>query len=105
MWKERYNGNQSILGKNIRVNGAPYSVVGVMPDGFAFPNNDKIWVPLQTDPLATKRGDGTFLDVFGKLKPGVSLDQATVDVATIAKRLGSEYKESNEGFTSMVIPF
>src|SRR5213076_745713 len=44
-------------------------------------------------------------DVFGKLKPGVSLDQATVDVATIAKRLGSEYKESNEGFTSMVIPF
>ncbi|HEV8499279.1 MAG TPA: ABC transporter permease [Gemmatimonadaceae bacterium] len=105
MWRERYAGDPKVVGKQIRVNGVPYSVVGVMPEGFAFPNNDKIWVPLQTDPLVGKRGEGAFLDVFGKLKPGVSLDQATVDVATIAKRLGSEYKESNEGFTARAVPF
>src|SRR5690349_20847483 len=50
-WKERYNGDANIVGKRIRVNGVPFSVVGVMPDGFAFPNNDKIWLPMQTDPL------------------------------------------------------
>jgi putative ABC transport system permease protein len=105
MWRERYSGDPKIIGKQIRVNGGPYSVVGVMPDGFAFPDNDKIWLPLQTDPLATKRGEGTFLNVFGKLKPGISLDQATVDVATIAKRLGSEYKETNDGFMAKVVPF
>ena len=104
-WKERYNGDATIIGKRIRVNGIPYSVIGVMPDGFAFPNNDKIWLPQQTDPLVGKRGDGTYLQVVGKLKPGVSLDQANVDVATIAKRLASEYKESNDGFTASVIGF
>jgi predicted permease len=100
MWRERYSADPKIIGKQIRVNGVPYSVIGVMPDGFAFPNNDKIWVPLQTNPLATKRGEGDFVSVFGKLKPGMSLDQASVDVATIGKRLASEYKESNEGFTA-----
>ncbi len=104
-WRERYSGDANIIGKRIRVNGVPYSVVGVMPEGFAFPNNDKIWVPQQSDPLATKRGQGLYLQVVGKLKPGVSMDQANVDVATIAKRLASEYKESNEGFTASVQKF
>jgi len=105
MWRERYSANPGIVGKQIRVNGVPYSVVGVMPEGFAFPNNDKIWIPLQTDPLQGKRGEGQYLSVFGKLKPGVSIDQANVDVATIAKRLGAEYKESNEGFTASTQAF
>lgn len=104
-WKERYNSDPKILGKNIRVNGIPYSVIGVMPDGFAFPNNDKIWLPMQTDPLVGKRGDGQYLQTVGKLKPGISLDQSNVDVATVAKRLASEYKESNEGFTASVMKF
>jgi predicted permease len=104
-WKERYNGDANIVGKHIRVNGAPYTVVGVMPDGFGFPNNDKIWLPLQTDPLTGKRGDGQFITAVGNLKPGVSIDQANVDMSTIAKRLGMEYKESNEGFTASAVKF
>jgi putative ABC transport system permease protein len=104
-WKDRYNGDPKILGKAIRVNGNPFVIVGVMPEGFAFPNNDKIWVPLQVDPLATKRGEGQFVSVVGKLKPGVSLDEASVDVATVAKRLADQYKESNEGFTASAQAF
>jgi predicted permease len=69
-----------------------------MPEGFAFPNNDQLWVPLQIDPLVGKRGEGQYVEVFGKLKPGVSLERAANDLATIGKRLASEYKESNEGF-------
>jgi putative ABC transport system permease protein len=105
MWRERYSANQNIIGKNIRVNGVPYVVIGVMPEGFAFPNNDKIWVPLQTNPLEGKRGEGQFVQTFGKLKPDVSLDQATVELTMIAKRLGAEYKESNEGFSALVQRF
>jgi len=104
-WKQRYNGDANVIGKTIRVNGVPTTVVGVMPEGFAFPNNDQIWIPVQNDPLATPRGRGQFLEVVGKLKPGVSMDQANVDVATIAARLASEYKESNEGFTVSVSRF
>src|SRR3954471_7489170 len=92
-WKERYSSDANIIGKHIRLNGVPYSIVGVMPEGFAFPNSDKIWIPQQADPLATKRGQGLYLQAIGKLKPGVSLDQANVDVATIAGRLATEYKD------------
>jgi putative ABC transport system permease protein len=99
-WRERYAGDQHVIGKNIRVNGAPYTVVGVMPEGFAFPNNDKIWIPLQTDPLATKRGEGQFVQVIGKLKPRVSIDQANVDLGVIAKRLASSYAQTDSGFTA-----
>jgi len=102
MWKERYNGDPAIVGKGIRVNGTPYTIVGVMPDGFAFPVYDRIWIPLQIDPLGTSRGQGQFVQVFGKLKPGVSRDQAAADVATIANRLATEYKESNEGFSAQI---
>src|SRR5689334_6110254 len=82
-WRERYNGDPAILGKTVKMNGLPFTVIGVMPQGFNFPNNDRLWVPLQTDPLGSKRGQGQFLQTFGKLKPGVTLDQASVDVATI----------------------
>jgi predicted permease len=105
VWQQRYGGDRTIVGHQLRVNGAPHTVVGVMPEKFAFPDDDQIWVPLQTDPLAAPRGQGQFLQVVGKLKPGVSLDQASVDLATISKRLGAEYKESNEGFTATVRGF
>jgi putative ABC transport system permease protein len=105
MWQQRYGADQNIIGHQLRVNGVPHTVVGIMPENFAFPDNDQIWVPLQTDPLASPRGQGQFLSVIGKLKPGVSIDQGTVDLATISKRLAAEYKESNEGFTATVRNF
>jgi putative ABC transport system permease protein len=104
-WKERYNGDANIIGKTIRVNGIPTVVVGVMGEGFAFPNNDKIWLPLQNDPLAQPRGQGQFLKVFGKLKPTISIDQASVDFATVSKQLATAFPESNAGFTSNLQPF
>jgi predicted permease len=104
-WRERYAGDENIVGRHIRVNGTPYTIVGVMPEGFAFPNNDKIWVPLQTDPLATPRGQGQFLQVAGDLKPGVTIAQATTDMTTIAKRLGAAYPDADGGFTAFAQPF
>jgi len=105
MWQQRYGGDRNIIGHQLRVNGIAHTVVGIMPENFAFPDNDQIWVPLQTDPLASPRGQGQFLQVVGKIKPGVSLDQATVDLVTISKRLAAEYKETNEGFTATVRTF
>jgi predicted permease len=104
-WRERYAGDAAIVGKRIRVNSQPYTVVGVMPEGFKFPNNDKIWIPLQTDPMASKRGEGQFISVYGKVKPGVSFDQANADVQTISKRLAGAYPASNAGFVASVSPF
>ncbi|MEO5568405.1 MAG: ABC transporter permease, partial [Gemmatimonadaceae bacterium] len=101
MWQKRYGGRSDVLNTPIRVNGVAYTIVGVMPGNFAFPNNARIWLPFQRDPLAGKRGDYS-LEVYGRLKPGVTMDQASADFAAIAKRLATEYKVSNENITASV---
>jgi putative ABC transport system permease protein len=105
MWQTRYAGDRQIIGKLIRVNGVPFTVVGVMPEDFDFPQGDKIWLPLQIDPLATPRDQSPGVQVIGKLKANVSLDEANVEMATIAKRLALTYPESNAGFSTIVRPF
>ena len=105
MWHDRYASDANIVGRVIRVNGVPTVVVGVMPERFEFPQNDKIWLPLQTDPNATKRADAPQIQVVGKLKPGASFDQANVELATIAKRLAAAYPDADEGFTTNARPF
>jgi len=100
MWHDRYASDANVIGRVIRVNGVPTTVVGVMPERFDFPQNDKIWLPLQTDPNATNRQNSPQLQVLGKLKADASLDQANVELATIAKRLAAAYPEADEGFVT-----
>jgi len=105
LWRSEFGGSPSALGAVLRANGVPYTVVGVMPEGYSFPDNARIWLPLQMDPVATKRGDGTWLTVTGVLKPGVTATQATSDFAAIATRLQHEYKATNDGIDAQVISF
>ena len=104
-WRDRYGSSPGVIGKVVRMNGQPFTIIGVMPEGFAFPNNDKVWVPLQTDPLASKRGEGQFVQAFGRLKPNVTIDEASVELGTIGKRLADAYPESNAGFIGTTAKF
>jgi putative ABC transport system permease protein len=99
VWTHRYAGSEEIVGRTILVNSKPHVVVGVMPRGFAFPNNQKLWVPLV--PLVAK-DQRTFrgLFAFGRLKPGVTIDRARQELDAIATRLGTEYPTTNEGWVS-----
>ena len=105
MWQTRFGGAESVLGTSIRVNGVPYEVVGIMPDGFAWPQNDQLWLPMQTDPLVGTRGEGLQLQVVGKLRLGVTREQAAADVSTILQRLGETYPATNKGFAGLVTDF
>ena len=101
VWMLRYGGRDDVIGRAIRVNSKPHVVVGVMPQGFAFPFNQKLWVPLT--PLVAKdprhfRG----LFAFGRLKPGVSVTQARQDLDAVATRLASQYPDTNEGWVSQL---
>jgi predicted permease len=104
IWQSRYGGDRGVLGRTIRVNGEPAEVIGVMPEGFAFPTSEKLWMPLR-QPLPAKRGEGDDLFVFGRLKTGVSLDRANVEIAGIARRLATQYPESNRDLTAYVEPY
>ncbi|HYH80687.1 MAG TPA: ABC transporter permease, partial [Longimicrobium sp.] len=104
IWQNRYGGDRGVLGRTIRVNGEQAEIIGVMPPRFAFPASDKLWVPLR-EPMAARRGEGTDLFVFGRLKPGVSMDAANVEIAGIARRLATQFPESNKDLTAFVEPY
>jgi predicted permease len=103
MWRDTFGAKRDVLGTTIRVNGAPYEIVGVMPQGFLFPNRDDLWLPMQFDPLAVPRGEGVFtgqhVQAVGMLREGVTLDEANAELATISRRLAAEHPGANGGFT------
>ncbi|HUF25514.1 MAG TPA: ABC transporter permease [Gemmatimonadaceae bacterium] len=105
LWKNRYGGDQNVLGRTIRANGREHTVVGVMPENFGFPVRQEVWLPLQLDPLALPRGEGIQLDVVGRLGAGLTLDQAQVEMNAIAARIAEEYPRTNEGVGARVRPF
>jgi predicted permease len=105
MWQRRFGSDSAIVGKALRANGVPYTIVGVMPEGFLFPDDAALWLPLQLDPVALRRGQGNWLTVVGRLKDGVTMERATNDVRAVADRLAKEYKETNENITASVVGY
>jgi len=100
IWQRVFGGAADILGKGVLVNGVPATIVGVMPQGFAFPVNEELWVPLYSEFPVRPRGDPRAINpaVIGTLKPGVSLDQASAEFDGFAKRFAAAYPKTNKIF-------
>lgn len=101
LWQRQFGGDQSIVNQTIQLNGGSYTVVGVMPPGFQFTGARELWVPFVIDPQKEPwRADRTNrnLYVFGRLKPGVTLDQANSDMDILAQRLEQQFPQSNTGW-------
>lgn len=105
LWRDRYGADPNVLGSSVRVNATPYEVVGVLPEGFEYPNGGDLYLPLVVNPLANPRGQGEFLQVVAKLAPGVSADQANTEVAALFARLAQDYPETNRDFTASTFGF
>lgn len=101
LWQRQFGGDRVIVNQTIQLNGESYTVVGVMPAGFQFGGNRELWVPFVIDPQKEPwRADraNRNLQVFGRLKPGVSFSQATSDMDTVAQRLEQRNATSNTGW-------
>ena len=101
LWRERYASDPAVIGRQILVNAVPSVIVGVMPEHFEFPFNQKIWIPIQ--PIVSKdarniRG----LFTFARLAPGVTMEQGAAELNGIAARLAKQYPETNENYTGLV---
>ncbi len=97
VWQARFAGAPGIVGTTSRVNGETMTIVGVMPEGFVFPSDQDVWLPLRMDPLQLDRNDGIWLEVLGRIKEGISIKQARAEFATIAVNLAQQYPDTNEG--------
>ncbi len=105
LWTRRYPAGRGVIGKEVLLNGEKYTVVGVMPPGFAPDNYGELWQPSPYDvpvhPLAPNDNprlmrDRSYLDTWARLKPGVTLAQAQAQMNTIASRLEKQYPNANE---------
>jgi putative ABC transport system permease protein len=96
VWQRRYQGDSAIVGRTIRVNGVPSTVIGVMPEDFGFPQVSSLWQPLVLVSQETRTDRRVRnIDTFGRLRPGVSLDQASADLESVMAALAARHPESN----------
>jgi putative ABC transport system permease protein len=94
-WQSHFAADRNVLGKAIRMLGRNYTITGVLPSGFEFPGETEVWFPLGQTP-GEKRTSLNYL-AAGRLKPGVSVEQAQAEMTVITQRLEREYPDSNEG--------
>jgi predicted permease len=101
-WVRRFGQDRNILGKSLTLSGVPHTVVGILPEGFQFSTAQDIWVPLaRTEKrFFEQRGNHPGMYVLGRLKPGVTLEQARADLEGIGQRLQEAHPDSN----SKVLP-
>jgi putative ABC transport system permease protein len=99
-WQRRFHGDPAALGKKLHVGSFFYSIVGIMPASFQFPNRDvDMWAPSAPDAPFAQRRDETWFTVVGRLKPGVTLHQAVADLSTVQSRLGKQYPRPDAELT------
>jgi len=99
LWQNRFGGDAGIVNETISLNGKPYTLLGVMPAGFEFPNKVDLWVPVgpfSAESSWQKRDNHPGLFGLARLKPGVTLEEARTDLDVIAVRLEQQYPESNK---------
>jgi predicted permease len=103
LWQNEFGGDPNVLQRTLILDGEPCSIIGVLPQGFAFPfmPDREVWRLLQSAPDG--RGNA-FMRVIGRLAPGVSLESAAADMATIGARLADEYPDTNRGVSVYVQP-
>jgi len=103
LWRRRFGGDAAVLGRSTRINGRNFTVIGVMPPGFGFPNSAvEVWAPLITfDENVTNR-DSTYLTLIARLKPNMSVAEAQRELDVLASRLGEQYPETNANRTFLV---
>jgi len=106
IWKTRYASDPGIIGKAVRVNTIPATIVGVMPDGFKWPFQSEVWMPMsQRSPVFRLPRQGRSFMVYGRLADGATLEQARSEMKTIAAQLSNQYQDSNKDLTAQVTPF
>jgi predicted permease len=97
LWQRRFGANPDIAGQTISVNGQPFTVVGVMPEGFELPRaGSEMWMPLAPNDDFKAARSFHFLYTRARLKPGVTMEQAQAEMDTIAARLRQQYPDTND---------
>lgn len=95
LWRRQFGSDAGILGREISLSGRKYTVVGIMPAGFTYPQPAEFWTPLALEPAALANDTNFYLRSVARLKPGVSPESASAEVAALGARLAQRYPQSH----------
>src|SRR5256885_10566481 len=104
LWKKSFGGDPNIIGRDIRLDGTPRTVVGVMPGGFRFPSQTDIWVPMASVFGMNDNRSWRADQAIARLKPGVTVHTAQSEMSVIAERLAQQYPDTNKLVGATVVP-
>jgi putative ABC transport system permease protein len=105
LWRRRFGGDPNLVGNSILMNGEKYSVIGVMPRGFQYPDRTtELWLPLGLQPQILTRRNSHFLKVVGRLKRDRNIAQAQSDMSAVARQLATEFPVTNDRVGITVVP-
>ncbi|MBV9302822.1 MAG: ABC transporter permease [Acidobacteriaceae bacterium] len=105
LWQHWLGGARDVIGRTIRMNGEPITVIGVMPKAFAFPDRQfQYWEPIHLTPEQLANRDMHSYDVVARLRPGITVGEAQADMSRIAGQLEREYPDTNGTHGAVVVP-
>jgi putative ABC transport system permease protein len=104
LWQRRFGGDPEIVGRNITVDGQSITVIGVMPASFRWLEEADLWRPLTQNPAVLRGRAVRIVSFVGRLKPGISIDQARVEMETISSGLAKQYPASNTNIATNLVP-
>jgi putative ABC transport system permease protein len=103
-WQRRYAADPSIVGRTVKLDGLSHQVIGVMDKKFNFPVSIEMWVPWTMDPRESQVRSRHYVQTVARLKPGVSLREASAEMTGISRRMAVAYPETNRGWDAQVVP-
>ena len=104
-WRVRFNSDPQIVGRSIQLGGTSHAIVGVMPGAFRFPMQHQFWTPLRLDPLKYAAWQGPGLQMFARLKRGVSYEQAQAELASAGRAVAEQHPDGPENVRPVVEAF
>ena len=105
VWKNRYDSDPQMVGKQVRIEGQPRTVIGVMPEGFLFPAKERIWMPLILDQFEEQYGAAFQVEVAGRLKDGLKIEEARSEFEVLSMQLEAEEPEKRKGIRAVIVPY
>jgi putative ABC transport system permease protein len=104
VWHSRFGGDASVLGRELRLGNVVHTIVGVMPEGYGFPVNHSYWIPLSTDATVGPL-EGPEIFIFGRLRDGVSMQQAQAELSAIGAQAASAFPLTHARLQPRVMPY
>jgi putative ABC transport system permease protein len=105
VWQAKFGGERDVIGRALQLGATQHTVIGVMPRGFAFPINNRVWTPLRLHPSDFERGKAPAVEVVGRLALTATIDDARTQLATIGHRMSAAYPATHEKVRPRILPY